>query len=176
MRKLPPPSSVHFVITGGTIDSYYEATKDTAVPSKESIIPKFMGIMQMEGKPKFTTVCMKDSRDITDSDLRKIKSTIEKSPYQKIIVTHGTYTMPDTARFLAANLKNNKKTIILTGSMIPIVGFAPSDGPFNLGYAIAKAEVLPAGVYVAMNGRIFDPAEVRKNLYKGAFASIFGEK
>lgn len=126
---------IHFVITGGTIDSYYEGTKDTAVTSKESVIPRFVGILHLTDKTKFTVVCMKDSRDLQDSDLRKIKLTIEKSPYDKIIVTHGTYTMPDTARYLQANLKKNKRTIILTGSMIPIVGFAPSDGPFNLGYA-----------------------------------------
>ena len=167
----------HFLITGGTIDSYYEPTKDTVVCSKESIIPKFIETLQLSrgGGLKFTQVCMKDSRDIQDKDLRKIKQVIEKSPYKKIIITHGTYTMPDTARFLIANLKKNNKTIVLTGAMIPILGFSPSDGPFNLGYALGKLEELSPGVYVAMNGRIFEPQEVRKNLYKGKFASIFGE-
>jgi L-asparaginase len=70
--------------------------------------------------------------------------------------------MPDTARYLEANLKNNKKTIILTGSMIPLVGFTPSDAPFNLGYSIAKIENLKKGIYVCMNGTIFKPSEVLK--------------
>ena len=169
--------NIHFIITGGTIDSYYEATQDSVVPNKESNIPKFIKALKLAHKVKFTQVCMKDSRNLTDSDLRKIKRTIEKSPYTNFIVTHGTYTMPDTARYLKANLKKNKKTIILTGAMIPMVGFTPSDGPFNLGYAIAKTSDLPAGggVYVAMNGRIFAPEEVIKKLYSGKFGSIFGE-
>ena len=68
------------------------------------------------------------------------------------------------------------KTIILTGSMIPIEGFSPSDGPFNLGFAIANVEKLPAGVYVAMNGKIFTPEEIAKEISKGRFFSIFGKK
>jgi L-asparaginase len=81
--------------------------------------------------------------------------------------------MPDTARFLEANLKRRDQTILLTASAIPIVGFAPSDGPFNLGFAIAKVEDLPSGVYVAMNGRIFSPKEVMKVMSEARFASIF---
>lgn len=166
----------HFIITGGTIDSYYEPTKDTAVPNKESVIPNYMKSLQLSSKDKFTVVCMKDSRSINDKDLRKIKTTIEKSTYKHIMITHGTYTMPDTARFLNANLKKINKTIILTGSMIPLVGFSPSDGPFNLGYALGRIGQLPKGVYIGMNGRIFSPEEVLKNLYKGRFDSIFAEK
>ena len=84
--------------------------------------------------------------------------------------------MPDTARFLKVNLKQSKKTIILTGSMIPIKGFSPSDGTFNLGYTLGKLPDLKPGIYVAMNGRIFKPEEVVKNIYSGKFTSIFGEE
>lgn len=95
---------------------------------------------------------------------------------QKIIITHGTYTMPDTARYLKANLKRDDQTIVFTGSMIPLTGFSPSDAPFNLGYSIAKIQDLPAGIYVCMNGRVFSPNEVVKFLYGGRFVSVFGEK
>ena len=169
-------SGVQFIITGGTIDSYYDGIKDTVTISKASIIPDFIKSMHIEGGVSFTNVCMKDSRDLTSKDRNKVLSAVRKSPYNKIVITHGTYTMPDTARFLKAALGKFNKTVILTGSMIPIKGFAPSDGPFNLGFAFGKINDLKPGVWVAMNGKIFDPKEVIKNLYSGTFGSIFGEK
>lgn len=99
-----------------------------------------------------------------------------KSLHKKVIITHGTYTMPDSAKFLKANLKRKDQTIIFTGSMIPLLGFAPSDAPFNLGYAIARVQELKAGIYVAMNGKIFMPEEVVKLLSEGRFISVFEEK
>lgn len=116
---------------------------------------------------------MKDSRGINETDRREILKTIEEDPHQKIIITHGTYTMPDTARYIKANLKRDGQTIILTASMIPIKGFTPSDGPFNLGFALAQLELLPPGVYVAINGKVFQPEEVIKLISEGRFASIF---
>jgi len=166
-------STIHFIITGGTIDSYYEPTKDTAVPNAKSIIPEFIKSLKLYPKVQFTIVCMKDSRQLTQADQKKVLQVIEKSKSKKIIVTHGTYTMPDTARFLKANLKRKDQTIILTGSMIPISGFAPSDGPFSLGYAVAQLEHLPVGVYVCMNGRVFQPEEVTKIIHEGRFTSLF---
>jgi L-asparaginase len=83
--------------------------------------------------------------------------------------------MPDTARFLKANLKRKDQTIILTGSMIPLLGFSPSDGPFSIGYAIAKVQDLEPGIYVCMNGRVFSSEEVMKVSKEGRFSSVFGE-
>ena len=164
---------IHFILTGGTIDSYYDASKDTAVPNKESIIPSFIESLRFDHACKFTTVCMKDSRDIKPTDLKKILETIEKSPNKKIIITHGTYTVPDTARYLKANLKRKDQTIILTASAIPIQGFSPSDGPFNLGYAVAKIEDLKPGIYVAINGKVFSPEEIMKVMSEARFISVF---
>ncbi|MDP2643127.1 MAG: asparaginase domain-containing protein [Candidatus Peregrinibacteria bacterium] len=124
---------------------------------------------------KLRTVCMKDSRELKREDLENVIKTIEESQHDKIIVTHGTYTMPDTARFLKANLKRNDQTIILTASMIPISGFSPSDGPFSLGYAISKLEDLEPGVYVTINGKVFLPEEVMKVMSEARFASIFNK-
>lgn len=118
---------------------------------------------------------MKNSRDLNREDLENVLKTIEESQHNKIIVTHGTYTMPDTARFLKANRKRNDQTIVLTASAIPINGFAPSDGPFSLGYAIAKVENLDPGVYVAVNGKVFSPEEVIKVISEARFASIFNK-
>lgn len=116
---------------------------------------------------------MKDSRDINEHDRREILKTVEESPCQKIIITHGTYTMPDTARYLKANLKRDDQAVVLTASMIPIKGFTPSDGLFNLGFALAQVEILPPGIYVVMNGKVFQSDEVIKMINEGRFASIF---
>jgi L-asparaginase len=167
--------TIHFIITGGTIDSFYEGTKDTVIPNEKSIIPRFVESLKLYDKPEFTIVCMKDSRDIVKADLKKILDAVEKSPHKKIIITHGTYTMPDSARFLKANLKRKDQTIIITGSMIPLLGFSPSDGPFAIGYAIAKTQDLENGIYVCMNGKVFSSEEVMKVNKEGRFSSIFGE-
>ena len=165
--------TIHFIITGGTIDSFYNGVKDTVETSKESVIPGYIKSLKLYEKTQFTTVCMKDSRALTKHDLTNILKVIKKSAHKKFIVTHGTYSMPDTARFLEANLGKHDKTIIFTGSLIPLVGFTPSDAPFNLGYSIAKVHELKPGIKVCMNGKIFEPTEVAKLLYEGKFISIF---
>lgn len=166
-------STIHYVITGGTIDSVYDGSKDTAVPNEKSIIPRFIKSLKLYSKAEFTEVCMKDSRQLKREDVQKVLKTIEASKHKKILVTHGTYTMPDTARFLKAKLKRKDQVIVLTGSMIPIQGFSPSDGPFSLGYAVAQLEYLKPGVYVCFNGRVFSPEEVVKVIAEGRFTSIF---
>ncbi len=166
-------NSIHFIITGGTIDSYYDGSKDTAVPNKESIIPSFIESLKLYCDSDFTTVCLKDSRALTMEDLTNIVKTVENSPHNRVIITHGTYTMPDSARFLKGNLTRKDQTIIFTASAIPIQGFSPSDGPFNLGYANAKLEDLAPGIYVAINGKVFSPEEVIKIISEARFASIF---
>lgn len=169
-------STIHFIMTGGTIDSFYNGTKDTVETVKHSSIPQFIKTLKLHEKVEFTEICMKDSRALTRNDMRKVVNTLEKSPYTNIIITHGTYTMPDSAKFIKANLKRKDQKIIFTGSMIPLMGFAPSDAPFNLGFSIAKIHHLEPGIYVAMNGRIFSPEEVAKLLYEGRFISVFGDK
>lgn len=166
---------IHIVITGGTIDSYYDPVKITLAVSNESFIPKYFDKLQSSLKPyakiKFSEVFMKDSRDLTDEDRKNILEVIEKSEAKKIIITHGTYTIPETARFLKENLKRKDKVIILVGSMIPIDGFDFSDAPFNLGYAFAQVQTLAPGVYVCMNSRVFTAEEVLKDIPEGRFYS-----
>lgn len=168
--------SVHFIITGGTIDSYYDGSKDTAVPLKHSVIPGFVKSLKLYHDVAFTEVCMKDSRSLTQADREAVLKAVEASQHDKIIVTHGTYTMPDTARFLKVNLQRKNQAIVLTGSLIPLVGFSPSDAPFNLGFALAKACELKPGIYVCMHGAVFSPEEVVKLVSEGRFTSIFTEE
>lgn len=165
--------TIDFIITGGTIDSYYEVTTETTMPNKRSAIPDFIRILRLYEKCRFTTVCMKDSRNLTLSDRRKILAAVKKSISGKIIITHGTYTLPTTAKYIEANLEKTNKTIVFVCSMIPLAGFIPTDAGFNIGYAIAKLQDLPAGIYVCMNGRIFAPEEVFKNIAEGRFGSIY---
>jgi len=167
---------IHFVITGGTIDSFYDGRKDTAVPNEKSIIPEYIESLQLDCQTEFTEICKKDSRDMTEEDLKKLLESVQNSGNKKILITHGTYTLSDTARYLKANLTRDDQTIVLTGSLIPIKGFSPSDGPFNLGFAIAKLESLGPGVYVCMNGRVFEPEEIAKLISEGRFISIFSKQ
>jgi L-asparaginase len=112
---------------------------------------------------------MKDSRQLTPEDVKGVCKAIEESPCAKVIITHGTYTMPDSARYLKANLKRTDQTVILTGSMTPLKGYEFTDAPFSLGYAIAQVKTLVNGVYLCMNGRTFTPEEVSKDLSEGRF-------
>lgn len=164
---------LHFIMTGGTIDSYYDPVKGTAVPTEHSYIPTFVPLLQLYEDSEFTEVFMKDSRDITDEDRQKVLDTIEKSASERIIVTHGSYTVVDTARYVEKNLKNKNKAVIFVCSLIPIMGFTPTDAGFNLGYAVAQSQELPKGVYVCMNGRVFTPEEVIKVLATGRFTSAY---
>ncbi len=164
------------ILTGGTIDSHWDGKLDTAVTNEHSVVPEYFRNLILYADVKFEEVCMKDSRQLNVDDLDKILKIISESEYNKIIITHGTYTMPDSAKYLHANLKRNDQTIILTGSMVPLRGFESSDAPFNLGYALAKADELGAGIYLCMNGRTFNPDEVAKSLAEGKFYSVFDKK
>lgn len=164
------------ILTGGTIDSHWEGKTDTAVPNKHSAVPAYFENLGLYLDVAFEEVCMKDSRQIISEDIKKVKKVLEESTSKKILITHGTYTMPDTARFLAANLQRKDQTIILTGSMVPLEGFTSSDAPFNLGYAIALLDQLTPGIYLAMNGRVFTSEEAAKNIGEGRFYSVFDKK
>src|SRR5581483_8037731 len=129
---------IHFIITGGTIDSSWNGTLDTISVSETSNIPAYFEKYKLLDETVFTQVCMKDSRALTDNDRKRLVDAIEESKATKIIITHGTFTMPDTARFIKKELKRNDQTIILTGSTTPIKSFEMSDAGLNLGYAIAK--------------------------------------
>lgn len=168
--------TILILMTGGTIDSRWDGKTDTAVPNEHSVLPEYFAGMFLYPKVEFQEVCMKDSRQMTPDDVENVLHALEKTQATKVIITHGTYTMPDTARYLAANLKRNDQTIALTGSMVPLKGFTESDAPLNLGYAFAKLEELKPGIYLCMNGRTFSAEEVAKNISEGKFFSVFDKK
>ena len=115
------------------------------------------------------TLLMKDSLEFNDVDHQLISFACASAPSDRILITHGTDTMVQTAQYIAA--QNLPKTIVLTGAMIPYK-FGSSDGMFNLGSALAFLQILEPGVYISMNGKIFATNNVRKNLEKGEFETI----
>ena len=144
--------------TGGTIDKvYFDAKSEYKVgaPSIETIFK--------EGGVSYTyeieSLLRKDSLDLTDEDREFIRSRIAADPQEKILVTHGTDTMVETARVLATI---PHKTIVLTGALAP-AHHKTTDAPFNIGCAVGALFSLPHGTYIAINGRVFNPFAVRKN-------------
>ena len=115
---------------------------------------------------KVQTIMMKDSLHMTAADRRRILAACRRAPEKRIVITHGTDTMAETAAVLGRGLAN--KTVVLTGAMRPY-RFGSSDGLFNLGSAISFAQILPSGVYISMNGRLFPWDDVRKDRRLGIF-------
>lgn len=107
-------AKIHFILTGGTIDSVYDGIRDTAVTREHSIIPKYLQFLNLYDELVFSEVCMKDSRNLDESDRRKILEILETREETKYIITHGTYTMPDTARWLEAKLTKKNISVIIT--------------------------------------------------------------
>jgi L-asparaginase len=120
-------------------------------------------------KIDISTLMMIDSLDMTDADRKIILEKCKKTKEDKILITHGTDTMIETAKVLASSIKN--KTIVLTGAMIPYK-FGSSDGLFNLGSSLAFVQTLPQGVYVSMNGKYFRWDNIKKNKQTGMFEEI----
>jgi L-asparaginase len=150
-------NNILVILTGGRIDSVWDGGVDEIVVAKHSVMPDYFKALKINGL-EFREVCMKDSRALTADDRKNILEAIEKSSSNKIIITHGTHTLVDTVEYLNQNLKNKKKTIVFTGSSTPLKDFATSDAPFNLGYALAKVEELPIGMYLCINKKT-TPAE-----------------
>jgi L-asparaginase len=164
---------IHFILTGGTIDSIFDAAQDMVVVNDSSSIDEYL---TSTVRPHFSIskeiLTMKDSRDITDNIRAELVSSIEKSEHKHFIVTHGTYTMADTANYLKNNCNLNGKTVVLTGSMYPLKGFSPSDAPFNIGFAAGSLLLAESGIYLAMNGRLFGADEAVKNVDAGKFEAV----
>lgn len=165
-------STIHFIITGGTIDFHYERRFDTVVPNKESAIPEFIKTLDYVNA-EFTELFIKDSRSYSNADFKHILKTIEKSPYEKIIVTTGTFKIDKLAQYVDENINDNTRTIIFTGSTTPITGFSPSEGLFNLGHAVACAQKLDKGIYISFNGELFAKEDIDRLVREGGLAAIF---
>jgi L-asparaginase len=159
---------IRILITGGTFDKEYnELTGELFF--KDTHLPEMLKLGRCRVNVDIRTLMMIDSLDMTEQDRVLIADHCIKAEEKKIIITHGTDTMADTARFLAGRVHD--KTVVLTGAMIPYK-FGSSDGLFNLGSALAFVQSLPKGIYVAMNGRIFSWNNVRKNRQTGEFEEL----
>ncbi len=156
------------IVTGGTFDKEYDELRGILF-FRASHVPEMLRLARSTVPCRVQTLMMIDSLDMTDTHRQQILDCCLHSPQQHIVITHGTDTMADTARYLHRTIIS--KTIVLTGAMIPYK-FGSSDGLFNLGSAMAFAQALPAGVYVAMNGRFFPADKVTKNKKTGIFEEI----
>ncbi len=153
--------------TGGTIDKiYFDAKSDYEVGDPQ--IAELLRDANLTLDYRVTSLLRKDSLEMTDDDRQQIRDAIEASDAAGIVVTHGTDTMIETGRRLQGI---TGKTIVLTGAMQP-ARFRSTDAIFNVASAITAAQTLPPGVYIAMNGRIFDPLSMRKNVELNRFEEI----
>ncbi|HEY2800375.1 MAG TPA: asparaginase domain-containing protein [Chthoniobacterales bacterium] len=160
--------AIRILVTGGTFDKEYNE-RTGQLFFKDTHLAEMLERGRSRVQVNIRTVMMIDSLEMTDSDRTLIVQNCLQSKEDRIVITHGTDTMTDTAAALAHAVSG--KTVVLTGAMIPWA-FGSSDGLFNLGSALSFVQVLPAGVYVAMNGKCFPWDRVRKNRERGEFEEI----
>ncbi len=160
---------IRILVTGGTFDKEYNMITGKLY-FKDTHLPQLFEQARCTLDLRVQTLMMIDSLEMTDDDRKLIAWNCRRSKEKRIVITHGTDTMTQTAAALAK--ENLDKTIVLTGAMIPCKFGGSSDAFFNLGAALAFAQTLPTGVYVAMNGRYFQFDNVRKNRHTGFFEAI----
>ena len=160
--------NIKIFVTGGTFDKEYNELEGTLF-FKETHLPEMLKSARSKLKIDINTLMMVDSLDMTDADRKIILEKCKKTKEDKILITHGTDTIIETAKVLASSIKN--KTIVLTGAMIPYK-FGSSDGLFNLGSSLAFVQTLPQGVYISMNGKYFRWDNLKKNKQTGMFGEI----
>jgi L-asparaginase len=162
--------SVRVFVTGGTFDKEYNELSGTLF-FQTTHVPEMLRLGRCEVEVDVETLMMVDSLDMTDAQRSQIVAACRACAEQCIVITHGTDTMVETARAIAAGIEG--KTVVLTGAMVPYA-FGSSDGLFNLGSALSFVQALPPGVYIAMNGRSFAWDNVRKNRDEGVFERLRG--
>ena len=156
---------IRILVTGGTFDKTYDEINGR-LSFGSTHLPEMLRLGRSRVETTIETLMMIDSLDMTDADRARIVDACARCPEGRIVVTHGTDTMVEPARAVAHGVTG--KTVVLTGAMVPYA-FGSSDGLFNLGSALSFAEVLPPGVYIAMNGQHFPWDRVRKNREAGVF-------
>ena len=157
--------SIKLLLTGGTIDKHYNESNGE-LDFVDSHITDILKLGRNHAELDIQQLMLKDSLEMDDNDRLIILNACKKTTQDKVLITHGTDTMVETAQLVAkAKLE---KTIVLLGAMVPFV-FKHSDASFNLGFALAAVQTLSHGVYIAMNGQIFESNAVRKNKALGVF-------
>lgn len=160
--------TLRILATGGTFDKHYDEINGK-LTFGESHLPALLARCRLTVDVALEQLPLMDSLDMVDADRERILASCKAAPENAIVIIHGTDTMPQTATVLGPAQLG--KTIVLTGAMIPYE-IANSDAMFNLGFASAVAQTLPAGVYVAMNGKIFAWDNVQKNKAAGVFQPL----
>ena len=159
---------IKIIVTGGTFDKEYNELIGELFFNKTHIT-EMLKLGRSRLKLKIVTLMMRDSLHMNDSDVTIILQECHDSKEDKILITHGTDKMVNTAKVLGQSIKN--KTVVITGAIIPYA-FGSSDGMFNLGSALAFVQTLQHGVYISMNGRIFNYDNAQKNKENGNFEEI----
>ncbi len=162
------PPTVRLFVTGGTFDKEYDEIHGSLY-FKDTHLHEMLRMGRCRLDVEIRTLMMIDSLEMTAADRDLIARNCRDVPEDRIVITHGTDTMAETAVLLAREVPH--KTMVLTGAMIPIA-FGSSDGLFNLGSALTAAQILPPGAWVAMNGRVFPGTAVRKNRATGVFEAL----
>jgi len=160
--------AIRILVTGGTFDKEYDELTGRLF-FKDTHIQEMLRLGRCRVPVTVETLMMIDSLEMTAADRETIVKRCREAPEKWIVITHGTDTMVESAAALAAAATG--KTIVLTGAMVPWA-FGSSDGLFNLGSALSFVQSLPAGVYVAMNGRWFAWDNVRKDRPSGVFEAV----
>ena len=158
---------IRIFTVGGTIDKIYFDAKSTYEVGPPNI-PEILDSLHLNLSFAVESLMRKDSLEMTDADRETVLSAVRNAAEQRIVITHGTDTMVDTARVLSAVAD---KTIVLTGSLTPAL-FKNSDAIFNIGSALTAVQTMPAGVYIAMNGQIFRHDAVRKDRQANRFVAL----
>ncbi len=159
--------TIRIFVTGGTFDKTYDEINGR-LAFQDTHLGEMLRLGRCRLDLSMRTIMMVDSLDMTDGDRALIVHSCRECVETRILITHGTDTMVETARALASAITD--KTVVLTGAMIPYA-FGSSDGLFNLGSALSVVQLLPAGVYISMNGRHFTWDRVQKNRKTGVFES-----
>ncbi len=160
--------TIRILVTGGTFDKEYNE-RNGQLYFKDTHIAEMLRLGRSRIEVNIRTIMMVDSLEMTDADRALIVQNCLQSDESRIVITHGTDTMTETAAAIAREVTG--KTVVITGAMIPYA-FGSSDGLFNLGSALSFAQILSEGVFVAMNGKYFPWDRVRKNRERGEFEEI----
>jgi L-asparaginase len=160
--------SIKLLLTGGTIDKHYNQSNGE-LTFVDSHLAEILKIGRNQAEIEIEQLMLIDSLDMDDTDREVIKNACKKASQKRILITHGTDTMVETADYLAKNKLG--KTIVLVGAMIPYV-FKDTDAVFNVGFALAAVQTLSPGVYVTMNGKVFEWDKVIKNRKIGVFEDL----
>jgi L-asparaginase len=160
--------AIRILVTGGTFDKEYNE-RTGQLYFEDTHLDEMLRLGRSRVKVSIRTVMMIDSLEMTEADRALIVQNCIRATEKRIVITHGTDTMTETAAAIAGAISG--KTVVLTGAMIPWA-FGSSDGLFNLGSALSFVQVLPPGVFIAMNGKWFPWDRVRKNRERGEFEEI----